>query len=138
MDKFKQVSPGRNTQFLLTLAAIDTMCPTLLGNCIELVINPFDIERVTKMPCVPPERKRYRSKQGYISVYTRENERYQIVLKDGSQAICEYEQTGPESGQIDACIELPGKHLPLPIAINNFFVARHYYEAATLSDSKLD
>lgn len=129
MDKFKYISPGANTQQLITLAVIDKVCPTLVGDCAQYTMNPFSIVRVTELPCLPPELRRDQSRRFFI----RQDESYQVDLKNGLTVICEYKQMDPESGHIDACIIFPGQNFPLPISIQNFFVAKHYFEATKLS-----
>lgn len=134
MDKFKYIRPGANTQHLLTLAVIDKVCPTLVNYCAEYTMNPFSIERVTQMPCLPPEQRRDQSRRFFI----RQDESYQVELKNSLTVICEYKQMDAESGQIDACITFPGNPLPLPIPIQNFFIAKQYCEATKLSYFKLN
>lgn len=131
MEKFKNITPGANTRSLLTLAVINEIPPAILQACVGHIINPFSIVRVTKMPSLPPVDKTDWSRK----LYVRENESYRVLLKNGYVAICEYKQTGRESGEIDCCLEIEKTMIPLPV--ENFFIAKEYYEATKLSYFKL-
>lgn len=125
MDKFKDFCPGANTQLLLNLLVIDKVYPKVVSDYAQYIMSPFTIQSVTQMPCLSPERLRDCSGR----IFIRQNESYQVDLKNGFKVICEYKQMAPESGEIDACITIPGQNLPLAIPIQNFFIAKQYYEA---------
>lgn len=117
-NKYKHIEPSKIVGMELTLALLSGVCPEIINTYAQFTLNPFSITHIRKMPSVPPTYKQF---------FRCENESYEAQLVSGQKVICEYIQTGIESGEIRSCILLGEKETPLPIPQDNFFILRSHF-----------
>lgn len=127
--KYNQIYKSNLASLELNVALLYGISFETIEKYAKFMLNPTDIVRISKMPCIPPTYKRTARGQLYIS----ENEIYEASLNTGEKVICEYLQKEIESGEIRACVIIGQKETPLPIPYDNFFTLKSKYEEANIN-----